>query len=301
MGSEVLQFLTSPALFNPLSSPLRYRIPLNNSTSNSTRCVSTSSGGRGGAGGRWHSNSKRPKDYQGFSWDDEIRANDKGEEFGFGGSTKQRIWWSDDPSTWRDEYDVEDEVAGIDGFGSMEGSVGFAWAMKVLRAFGWMLPAIIMSVVLGTGTNTIIMALALPLAQSALSLVMGAIWGWSDEGPRSNYKKKKRRHARAASNPGTRMGKGENTRNGKVRDYQSSNGAPDRKKSGSTQNFGGWDELDNHRMEGQQEKPLNRRPAEPKQLTDGKLSKRIGRRETPFVLRLLIAVFPFLGSWTKLL
>ncbi|KAK6791788.1 hypothetical protein RDI58_010869 [Solanum bulbocastanum] len=301
MGSEVLQFLTSPALFNPLSSPLRYRIPLNNSTSNSTRCVSTSSGGRGGAGGRWHSNSKRPKDYQGFSWDDEIRANDKGEEFGFGGSTKQRIWWSDDPSTWRDEYDVEDEEAGIDGFGSMEGSIGFPWAMKVLRAFGWMLPAIIMSVVLGTGTNTIIMALALPLAQSALSLVMDAIWGWSDDGPRSNYKKKKRRHARAASNPGTRMGKGKNTQNGKVRDYQSSNGAPDRKKSGSTQNFGGWDELDNHRMEGQQEKPLNRRPAEPKQLTDGKMSKRIGRRETPFVLRLLIAVFPFLGSWTKLL
>ncbi|XP_049389651.1 uncharacterized protein LOC125854214 [Solanum stenotomum] len=301
MGSEVLQFLTSPALFNPLSSPLRYRFPLNNSTSYPTRCVSTSSGGRGGAGGRWYSNSKRPKDYQGFSWDDEIRANDKGEEFGFGGSTKQRIWWSGDPSTWGDEYDVEDEEAGIDGFGNMEGSIGLSWVMKVLRAFGWMFPAIIMSVVLGTGTNTIIMALALPLAQSALSLVMDAIWGWSDEGPRSNYKKKKRRYAREASNPGTRMGKGENTRNGKVRDYQSSNGAPDRKKSGSTLNFGGWDELDNHRMEGQQEKALNRRPAEPKQLTDGKLSKRIGRRETPFVLRLLIAVFPFLGSWTKLL
>uniref|UniRef100_M1CSU4 Uncharacterized protein n=1 Tax=Solanum tuberosum TaxID=4113 RepID=M1CSU4_SOLTU len=130
MGSEVLQFLTSPALFNPLSSSLRYRFPLNNSTSNPTRCVSTSSGGRGGAGGRWHSNSKRPKDYQGFSWDDEIRANDKGEEFGFGGSTKQRIWWSGDPSTWGDEYDVEDEEAGIDGFGSMEGSIGFSWVMK---------------------------------------------------------------------------------------------------------------------------------------------------------------------------
>ncbi|KAG5611142.1 hypothetical protein H5410_022423 [Solanum commersonii] len=130
MGSEVLQFLTSPALFNPLSSPLRNRFPLNNSTSNPTRCVSTSSGGRGGAGGRWHSNSKRPKDYQGFSWDDEIRANDKGEEFGFGGSTKQRIWWSGDPSTWGDEYDVEDEEAGIDGFGSMEGSIGLSWVMK---------------------------------------------------------------------------------------------------------------------------------------------------------------------------
>lgn len=184
----------------------------------------------------------------------------------------------------------------------MEGSIGFAWVLKVLRAFGWMLPAIIMSAVLGTSTNTIIMALALPLAQSALSLVMNAILGWSNEGPQSKYKKKKRRYARAVGNPGIRMGKGENTRNGKgVGDYQSSNGAPDRKKSRSTLNFGGWDELDNDGMEGPQEKPLNQRSAEPKQWSDGKLSKRMGRRETPFVLRLLSAVFPFLGSWTKLL
>ncbi|CAN4115218.1 unnamed protein product [Withania somnifera] len=254
MGSDVL-FLSSPAHICPLSSPLRRRFPLNISTLNSTRCLSTSSGDRG------HSNSRRPKDYQGFSWHEEIKPTDRGKEFGFG----QRIWWSDD-------YDVEDEeLAGTDGFGITEGSIGFAWVTKVLRAFGWMLPAIIMSAVLGTG-------------------------------PRSKYKKKKRNYARAVSNPGIRMGKGENTRNGKgVRDYQSSNGASDGKKSQSTLNFGGWDELDNHGMEGQQKKPLNRKLTEPKQWTDGKLSKRIGRRETPFLFRLLIAVFPFLGSWTKLL
>ncbi|XP_060186325.1 uncharacterized protein LOC132615732 [Lycium barbarum] len=273
MGSDVV-------VVNPLSSSsplLRHRFPFNNSTSiNYTRCFSSS---------------RRPKDYPGYSWD-------KGAEFGFGSS--KRIWWSDDD----DEYDVEDdeeeEARFVDGFGAVEGSIGFAWVIKVFRAFGWMLPAIIMSAVLGTGTNTIIMAIALPLAQSALSLLMDAIWGWSDEGPRSKYKKKKRRYARAASNPGIRMGKGQNTRNGKG-DYQSSNGASDRKNSGSNLNFGGWDELDNHGMEREQKKPINRRPAQPRQLTDGKLSKRIGRRETPLLLRLLFAVFPFLGSWTKLL
>ncbi|PHT65765.1 hypothetical protein T459_30190 [Capsicum annuum] len=174
----------------------------------------------------------------------------------------------------------------------------------VLRAFGWMLPAIIMSAVIGTGTDTIIMALVLPLAQSALSLAMDTIWGWSDEVPRSKSKKKKRPYARAASNPGIRMGKGQNTRNGKgVTDYQSwaaSNCASDRNNSGSTLNCGGWDELDNHGMEGQHIMPLNQRRAEPRQWTDGKLSKRIGRRETLLLLRLLIAVFPFFGSWTKL-
>ncbi|XP_047256370.1 uncharacterized protein LOC107850311 isoform X3 [Capsicum annuum] len=176
---------------------------------------------------------------------------------------------------------------------------------QVLRAFGWMLPAIIMSAVIGTGTDTIIMALVLPLAQSALSLAMDTIWGWSDEVPRSKSKKKKRPYARAASNPGIRMGKGQNTRNGKgVTDYQSwaaSNCASDRNNSGSTLNCGGWDELDNHGMEGQHIMPLNQRRAEPRQWTDGKLSKRIGRRETLLLLRLLIAVFPFFGSWTKLL
>ncbi|XP_059308212.1 uncharacterized protein LOC132059583 [Lycium ferocissimum] len=272
MGSDVV-------VVNPLSSSsplLRHRFPFNNSTSiNYTRCFSSS---------------RRPKDYQGYCWD-------KGTESGFGSS--KRIWLSDDD----DEYDDEEEEARfVDGFGAMEGSIGFAWVIKVFRAFGWMLPAIIMSAVLGTGTNTIIMAITLPLAQSALSLLMDAFWGWSDEGPRSKYKKKKRRYARAASNPGIRMGKGQNTRNGKgVRDYQSSNGASDRKNSGSNLNFGGWDELDNHGMEREQKKPVNRRPAQPRQLTDGKLSKRIGRRETPLLLRLLFAVFPFLGSWTKLL
>ena len=76
------------------------------------------------------------------------------------------------------------------------------------------------------------------------------------------------------------MGKGVNTWNGKVRYNQSSNGEPDWKKSGSTQNFCGWDGLDNHGMEGQQENPLNERPTEPKQLADCKFSKRIGRSGT---------------------
>lgn len=294
MGSDVL--------LNPLSSPLGHRFPLNNCnsipTSNSTRCFSTSSGG-----GRWESNSRRQKEYQRFIFDDELRANFKEDDFGFGSAVKQRIWWSDDSSLWGDDY--EDEEAGFGSFGVMEDSIGFAWVTKVLRAFGWMLPAVIMSAVLGTGTNTIIMALALPLAQSALSLVMDAIWGWSNDGPRSKSKKKKRPYARAASNPGIRTREGQNTRNGKgVGDYQSwaaATGASDGKNSRSTVNFGGWDELDNHGMEGQSKKPPNRRLAEPTQGTDGKLSKRIRRRETPLLLRLFIAVFPFMGSWTKLL
>ena len=71
------------------------------------------------------------------------------------------------------------------------------------------------------------------------------------------------------------MRKGVNTQNDNVKEYHSSNGALDKNKEGSTLNFGGWEDLDKHGMEGQQEKPLNKSKAEPKQLNDGKLSKRI--------------------------
>ena len=97
------------------------------------------------------------------------------------------------------------------------------------------------------------------------------------------------------------MRKGVNTQNGKVKEYHSSSGALDKNKAGSTLNFGVWDDRDNHGMVGQKENPLNKSQAKPKQLNDGKLSKTIGRRGTLFVLRPLLIVFSFLGSWTKLL
>lgn len=128
MGSDVL---------NPLSSPLGHKFPLNNCnsipTSNSTRCFSTSSGGRGAGGGRWESNNRRQKEYQRFIFDDELRANFKEDDFGFGSAVKQRIWWSDDSSLWGDDY--EDEEAGFGSFGVKEDSIGFAWVTKVTLSF----------------------------------------------------------------------------------------------------------------------------------------------------------------------
>ncbi|XWS57780.1 hypothetical protein CRYUN_Cryun09bG0202500 [Craigia yunnanensis] len=64
--------------------------------------------------------------------------------------------------------------------------------------------------------------------------------------------------------------------------------------------FGGWDQPDDQ-VETQKGAPSQKGNGLPKQQKKGKFS-RIGRvRETPLLLRLLIAVFPFLGSWTKFL
>lgn len=63
--------------------------------------------------------------------------------------------------------------------------------------------------------------------------------------------------------------------------------------------FGGWDEPD--RM-GSMQRPRKMASRSRKTtLANGKFSKRGKKSDTPLLLRLLIAVFPFLGSWTKML
>ena len=172
----------------------------------------------------------------------------------------------------------------------------------MFRAFGWMLPAIAISMLLGTGPNPLIMALALPLGQTAISLAIDRVWGRTSNRPKSRYQTKKKPFSRAARN--TRMNeekRGEN-KNCEGRETYKSwvGGAPDGsvKNSKTAPSFGGWDELE---KEGAANKIPRRAPDEqPRQQKKGKLSRR-RNREKPLLLRLLIAVFPFLGSWAKLL
>ncbi|XP_031104802.1 uncharacterized protein LOC116009806 isoform X3 [Ipomoea triloba] len=268
---------------------------LNRTSSITVCCFSSRNGGRSG-GSRW--DSRAGNGQQRFRFDEEeLRANggEKDAEFGFGAATKQRIWWSDDDSSRGDSFDDEDED--FEGFGELEGSIGFSWIFKVLQAFGWMVPAVLVSMLLGTGTNTIVMALALPLAQSALSLIMDAFSGTSYDRARPKSRTRKRSYARAKTNARTREGE-QNTQNGKgARGYGSNE-----KEAKTTQNFGGWDELDNPGTTSANKTPKTTPAQDPNKArlrNEGKLSRRISKKETPLLLRLLIAVFPFLGSWTK--
>lgn len=68
--------------------------------------------------------------------------------------------------------------------------------------------------------------------------------------------------------------------------------------------FGGWDELDGREELGAGSmQRRSARTADSSQRTPvkGKLSWGGRKGDTPLLLRLLIAVFPFLGSWTKML
>lgn len=182
--------------------------------------------------------------------------------------------------------------------------------MQVLRAFGWMFPAIAISLLLGTGPNAFIMALAVPLGQTLLSLASEKVWGGMSERdswkPPTRAKTKKKPFVNPRSEGRKSGGKQENGSASGRNAYQSwvtTDGSYSKAGSGSRPRFGGWDELDG--KAGTRDVPKSKRSrktyAPSKQSRKGKFS-RIGRvRETPLLVRLLIAAFPFLGFWTKLL
>ncbi|KAG8380396.1 hypothetical protein BUALT_Bualt06G0011000 [Buddleja alternifolia] len=256
------------------------------------RCFS---GGRsGGSRWNWEKNvnpNRRSRFSEAYVTDD----YDEEDEFGFRNASKQRIWWSDD--LYGDD-DEEDE-----GFGILEASIGFTWVFKVFRAFGWMIPAIIISLLLGTGPNTIVMALALPIAQSALSLAADTFWGRSNDIPRPKFKSKKRPFSGARGRARVRKEKEKETGTqtgkeaGNYKTWVDANNDSSENEKRKVRNFGGWDELDNQvRVD---MGPRVKNEDEPGAQERVKISRRT-KGDTPLVLRLLIAMFPFLGFWIKL-
>ena len=178
--------------------------------------------------------------------------------------------------------------------------------MQVFKAYGYMLPAIIASLLLTTGPKAFLVALALPLGQSAISLAIEKLWGKVVEGPRTKPKTKRKPFARSSSNFG-KEGEEERSSGGRGRSggYQSwasaDSGAADRVGDSRRSSFGGWDELDSQKGSMRRESSTAGGSPQTEMTKRGKLSKRGRYRDAPLFLRLLIAVFPFLGSWTKIL
>lgn len=216
-------------------------------------------------------------------------GDDGFDEFRFSDGSKQRIWWSnEDENSWID-YEEENEL----------------WIFKVFRAFGWMIPAIGISLLLGTGSNAFFMALAVPLGQTALSLVIDKVWGTTSSKPKPRTRTrrtKKKPFVRPARREKTNKREEENKTPEEKGSYESWTAADtgSRKNSGKrAHKFGGWDELDDA-YKVPRGTPRQKADELPKQQNKSKLSRTRRVRDTPLLLRLLIAVFPFLG-WVKLL
>ncbi|XP_023732232.1 uncharacterized protein LOC111880052 isoform X1 [Lactuca sativa] len=202
-----------------------------------------------------------------------------------------------------DDDDFEDDDAN-QWLDILEDFIDGVWIFKVFRSFGWFLPAIISSLLLTSGPKAFLMAMAIPLGQSALSMLFQTVWGRPKNKTRRRGKSKS--EGKRKPPPPPRRGgasyvdmdeeeypRGERKR---APGYQTwvagDGGASDNKSGGSSASFGGWEELD--RKSGSftdgKRKPLK-----------SKLSRRERRSTTPLFFRLLIAVFPFLGSWTRML
>ncbi|XP_051140163.1 uncharacterized protein LOC127257742 [Andrographis paniculata] len=264
-----------------------------NSKTNYWRCLS---GGRSG-GSRWDSEKNvNPKHKSRFRMDD----YGEGTEFEFRNVAKQRIWWYDDFDADADDDDDEEEE---NWFGILETSIGLDWVSKVFQAFGWMIPAVVIYTVTGMGPNSIIMALALPLAQSAFSLATETFFGRPEKSLRPKSKRKKKPFAGASSRARVRREKqmyNEKVKEaGNYKSWVDANNLSDQNAKGDLQNFGGWDELDSHaRVE---KKVRNPNGAGAGARTEFKKSKRAeGDADTPLLMRLLAAIFPYLRFWTKL-
>ncbi|MED6123981.1 hypothetical protein PIB30_054668 [Stylosanthes scabra] len=204
----------------------------------------------------------------------------------------KRRWWSDEPP------DIDEGSGG----GVWEEVIDSIWIFQVFKSYGWALPFIIASFLLSTGPKAFLMALALPLGQSSLQLAFEKLWGQSDSKPKRKYRTRRKPRGmnsttvdeEAEENPRTRMG---------TTGYQSwvveeNNGSAADGGSQESPSFGGWDDIERSRstrpsrvMDGSRKTPKKA----------GRLSRREGKSDTPLLLRLLIAVFPFLASWTKIL
>ncbi|XWS64780.1 hypothetical protein CRYUN_Cryun05aG0033100 [Craigia yunnanensis] len=234
MGTQLLLFLqlpTPPFTSLPL---LNLNKPLN-TTSTTNNIVSCSSTGSHQTGRQFRFD---PQD------------SDDDDEFEFTSAAKQRIWWSD-----FDDYEM------MSGTLTRMMNSGFASCyIQVFRAFGWMLPAIVISLLLGTVPNAFIMALAVPLGQSALSLVFDKVSGKASKSWKSTSraKAKKKHFTRSANNVRRNKGKQEANKTGGEKARYSSwlctDGGLRDKDAKRVPKLGGWDQLDDQ-VEAQKRAP----------------------------------------------
>lgn len=168
-----------------------------------------------------------------------------------------------------------------------------------------MLPIILASSLLASGPKAFLMALAIPLGQSALTLAFEKLWGPSKSKPKRKYRMRRKRsrvnNARVEEDEEQEPEENQKANKGKsgMQSWVVENNGSVNRSSRETPSFGGWDDLEKSRpttRSSQARKGSQRMPME-----DGKLSRRERKNNTPLLLRLLIAVFPFLGTWTKML
>ncbi|KAJ6313136.1 hypothetical protein OIU77_014612 [Salix suchowensis] len=221
--------------------------------------------------------------------DDSVRV----EEDEKGGSTREgkrrkRRWWSDQ----------EEEPPGI-----LEEAIDSLWVLQLAKSYGWMFPPIVITSLLVSGPKAFLSVLALSVGQSALTFAFQKLLGKTSRKP----KRKARKRRKTTGSPlndadfGDEKQEKEEAVKGRMgyRSWGVGDNGSFNEDNQDAPNFGGWDEFDT--TGSVQRRPQRKRQPRKKPLANGKWSGSGRKSDMPLLLRLLIAVFPFLGSWTKML
>ncbi|CAN6969054.1 unnamed protein product [Brassica oleracea var. botrytis] len=214
-----------------------------------------------------------------FRFKDELFDDGGFTGFDFGYRKKKRPWW------WLDDDDDDDDDLMID-------DEDWSMVFEVFRTLSWMLAPIGMSLLLGTDSNAGLMALAVPLVQSVMSLVFSKVLSRPsvvrpvERSRRGTFSRT--RKARQIKNMN-----GDSVDKGGYKSWMVEGDAGDNS-TGSV--YGGWDDLDKR-----YEIPSNDNVHPEQQSKRRNSSRRWRVKEKPLLLRMLFAAFPFLSSWTKLL
>lgn len=205
--------------------------------------------------------------------------------------------------------DFEDEEEELDGDGILdqgaqvfEEYIESIWIFKVFWSYGWAFPPILIGLLITGGPKAFLMALALPLGQSTFSFAIQKMLDSTQYKPSRKTKTKKRQRTAPTTTKANfwRRGGSLRTRRRKAgyQSWVSNNDVSASKDERGVSRYGGWDELD---QEMESSKGSTQSSAETSKNSQGKLNRPEATSDTPLLLRLLISMFPFLASWTKLL
>ncbi|CAO2822006.1 unnamed protein product [Amaranthus hypochondriacus] len=225
-----------------------------------------------------------------------------------GRRSKQKQWWSDGLD---DESDVQT--------GLVEQIVDNLWILRVFRSYGLFLPIILVSFLIATGPKAFLLASGIPFGLSVIIFAFQKVSEWLEGSPRPRNKRRKR----------SKVGRKEDvfmeeeddqeeerrqSRRNKKRLYQSwvaqNNGSfynNDSKSRVSSTSYGGWDDLITENDAQLPQTPprvterLQRIVETEEEEVKSKLSESVEERNLPLLLKLLVAVFPFLATWTDIL
>ncbi|XP_010549642.1 PREDICTED: uncharacterized protein LOC104820758 [Tarenaya hassleriana] len=231
-----------------------------------------------------------------FRSEEGLRGRGGFDPFEFGNREKKRMWWSDCDEVYDDFGFGFDDWEEDDDDGEL-----LPMVFEVFRAFSWMVAPIGISLLLGTDSNAGLMALAVPLVQSILPLVIDK--AWSRPSIRPVRRTRGTTFSRSATVGYTRSSNNRQEENlaginlGGYNSWVVGDADP----SSTDSRYGGWDDLDTQKdIKYAPENPSSEN-GRPKLPYKRKVSRPWRVRDKPLLLRMLIAVFPFLGSWTKLL